>query len=133
MKNQVFERLNIILAGVTACVEFFRPILTERSSELLVVAFCNDECELISMLWYPGDAEEVEAPLNEILSEAILLGARGMVLAHNHPSEIAKLSPGDIQISKRLSTVCSALDMTLIDHIVFAGNDHYSARRCGLI
>ena len=57
----------------------------------------------------------------------------GIVLAHNHPSGDARPSDSDCRATRRLATAAEALDCTLVDHLIFAGDDCTSLRRMGLL
>jgi DNA repair protein RadC len=71
--------------------------------------------------------------MREIFGEALRLDARGMILAHNHPSGHCRPSSCDIIATRRLTEVARALDIVLIDHLIFTDEAVYSMRAGGLL
>jgi DNA repair protein RadC len=104
-----------------------------RDTEMLAVAFCNEGHLLMGITCYPGTRTQVDFPLNEILVEALTSQARGVVIAHNHPSGIALPSECDLASTRRLARVGAAVGVTLLDHLLFAGASQFSFRQQGLI
>lgn len=89
---------------------------------------------------YLGDADVGSGTLNtlslrmrEIFGEALRLNARGMILAHNHPSGHCHPSGCDIAATRRLAEFATALEVELIDHLIFTDEAVYSMRAGGLL
>ena len=56
------------------------------------------------------------------------------MLAHNHPSSALRPTRADIDAIARLSGVLRALDIALLNHLIFAADGaHVSLRLMGLI
>jgi DNA repair protein RadC len=72
-------------------------------------------------------------PFRQIISEAAAHGTAGIVLAHNHPSGDPRPSDSDCRVTRRLASAAEALDCTIIDHLIFAGDQCTSFRRLGLL
>lgn len=71
--------------------------------------------------------------MREIFSEALRLDARGIILAHNHPSGLCRPSGCDIAATRQLAEVARALDIELVDHLIFTEQAVYSMRAGGLL
>lgn len=71
--------------------------------------------------------------MREIFGEALRLDARGIILAHNHPSGQCRPSGCDIAATQQLVAVARALDIELIDHLIFTHEAVYSMRAGGLL
>jgi DNA repair protein RadC len=69
----------------------------------------------------------------EILATGFSLGARGMILAHNHPSGDCRPSRADLIATRRLSLLGQAVDLPLLDHLIITSASAYSMRAGGLI
>lgn len=73
----------------------------------------------------------------EVLIEAIISQASGIIIAHNHPSGILAPSKQDIETTCRLIEACKIVGIPLVDHIIFTGmNDsqiYYSMKEHGYI
>ena len=68
-----------------------------------------------------------------ILVTALNCGATAIILAHNHPSGNIKPSDSDIKITRKVKEGCKALDITLLDHIIYTTEGYYSFADEGLI
>ncbi len=68
-----------------------------------------------------------------IVKRAVELLASSVILVHNHPSGLAEPSPEDLDITDRIAEAAALFDITLIDHIIIAGDSSYSFRQHSLI
>lgn len=68
-----------------------------------------------------------------LLGEALRLDAVGLILAHSHPSGQCRPSGCDIAATRRLADVARALDIALVDHLIFTNDAVYSMRAGGLL
>ena len=59
-----------------------------------------------------------------ILKEAIKIGAKKIILVHNHPSGDPMPSKSDIDITKKIKNAADLMDIQLLDHIII-GEDKY--------
>lgn len=73
-----------------------------------------------------GGVSSTVMDIRTILRRAVDKAASGIVLVHNHPS--GNCTPGrtDIEQTAALREAAALLDISLIDHIVVAGNAYYS-------
>lgn len=62
----------------------------------------------------------------EVFRPAIEYSASAVILAHNHPSGIAKPSQADITITKQLLEAGNILGIDLLDHIIITKNKFVS-------
>ena len=72
-------------------------------------------------------------PIREIIVDAARLGSAGVMLAHNHPSGDARPSRQDCAATQKLARAGEAIDLAILDHLVFAGDGCSSMRRLGLL
>ena len=59
--------------------------------------------------------------------------AAALVFVHNHPSGNPKPHQDDTTITKKLKEAVEAIDVSVHDHLIIAGNDVYSFSDHGLI
>jgi DNA repair protein RadC len=79
-------------------------------------------------------AASVALPVRSIVADASRLGSVGVVLAHNHPSGDAQPSVADCRATRALSQAGEAIDLTVLDHLIFGADGHCnSMRRMGLL
>lgn len=121
------------LAGVEASRAFFAPSFEKGAGETLLVAHLDDQARCTHIASYPGGPDHVALPVRDIISEAARLASAGVVLAHNHPSGDATPSLSDQRATRRLATAAEAIDLTVLDHLIFAGDRCTSFRRMGLL
>jgi DNA repair protein RadC len=71
--------------------------------------------------------------VRDILADALRLGSAGVIVAHNHPSGDARPSDADYRATRKLARAGEAIDLAVLDHLIFAGLDCISMRRMGLL
>ena len=75
----------------------------------------------------------------EVFQKAILVGSKGIVLAHNHPSGDPTPSAEDIRITRQLVQAGRILDIHVLDHVIIGqrgenrSTDYLSLRETGLV
>jgi len=69
----------------------------------------------------------------EVFKPAILAGAAGVIVAHNHPSGDTRPSHEDREATKRLERAGRILGIPLLDHVIIAEDSHYSFREDGAL
>lgn len=68
-----------------------------------------------------------------VLKMALSCLASGIILCHNHPSGNLKASREDEKITKQLIKAASYIDVTILDHLIFADEDYLSFKDNNLI
>jgi len=63
----------------------------------------------------------------EIIKRILALKAAGVVFVHNHPSGDTEPSREDKNITMKLATVLSSMDVDLLDHVIVGDNYHSMA------
>ena len=61
-----------------------------------------------------------------IIKRALLENAEGLAMCHNHPSGNLRPSPQDDSITRKLFAACQAMDLRMIDHVIFSVDGYYS-------
>ncbi|MEO0081473.1 MAG: DNA repair protein RadC [candidate division WOR-3 bacterium] len=85
--------------------------------------------ELVSL----GSLDTTLAHPREVFQEAIRAKASGIVVVHNHPSGDPTPSEDDVRLTRRLVEAGRIIGIPLLDHIIIAGDKHYSFRSRGLL
>lgn len=78
-----------------------------------------------------GQTTTLTLRMRDLFARALSVGASGLVIAHNHPSGDCRPSPSDIEATQRLAAVARALDIELLDHLIFTDQAAYSMRAGG--
>jgi len=80
-----------------------------------------------------GGETTLSLRMRSLLGEALRRDAAGLILAHSHPSGQCRPSGRDITATRRLAEIARALDITLVDHLIFTRDAVYSMRAGGLL
>lgn len=80
-----------------------------------------------------GTMTSLTLRMRALLGEALRHDAAGIILAHSHPSGHCRPSGCDIAATRHLVEVARALDITLVDHLIFTTDAVYSMRAGGLL
>ncbi len=121
-----------VLAGTNAAKAFFTGQF-DPDRECLWIAHLDDSARCIHLSRVDGDHCSAKLPIREILADAIQHSSSGIVLAHNHPSGDSTPSETDLRVTKRLSLAAEAIDLVILDHLVFGAGEVASFRRLGLL
>jgi DNA repair protein RadC len=69
----------------------------------------------------------------EVFRLAILLGAAGIIVAHNHPSGNPTPSADDRAITRQLVESGQILDIPVCDHVIVCSDSYFSFAEAGLL
>ena len=124
-----------LLNGHEAARRFFASCFKaeDKSREQLLVAHVDGSARCIHVEHYEGELASVAIPVRRIVADAAKFGSAGVVLAHNHPSGDSTPSASDYQATRRLARAGEAIDLAILDHLIFGGRDCSSMRRMGLL
>lgn len=75
-----------------------------------------------------GGSGRLSLRMRDLFAKALSCGADGILVAHNHPSGQCRPSSADIISTRRLESVATALDIELVDHLIFTKDAVYSMR-----
>lgn len=112
---------DIVLAPPTR-FERGHAIFLDRDSGFLGEAACGI-----------GTMTTLAIRMRTLLGEALRRDAAGIILAHSHPSGHCRPSDCDIAATRRLHEIAQALEIRLVDHLIFTDDAVYSMRAGGLL
>lgn len=73
-----------------------------------------------------GNCTKAMAGPREILVRALLCGASGIILVHNHPSGDPSPSGEDGQETEQIRSAAALVGIDFVDHVIIAGSSFYS-------
>lgn len=111
----------------------FAPYFRSLREERLATAYFDMSGGLIDLHLVHGDAASISFPLRRIVQSALAADAAAVMLAHNHPSGDTRPSLADREMTRKLAAALRALDIRLLDHLIFAGDGTESFRALGLL
>ncbi|GAC1422802.1 MAG: DNA repair protein RadC [Burkholderiaceae bacterium] len=62
----------------------------------------------------------------EVVRSALRHNAAAVILAHNHPSGVAKPSSHDYELTQLLNNALGLMEVRVLDHLILAGSRFYS-------
>lgn len=80
-----------------------------------------------------GSEHRLVLKARPLVARALAIGAGSLVMAHNHLSGNCQPSPQDIRATHRLQELGAALELTLIDHLIFTRERFFSMAAAGLL
>ena len=108
--------------------------LQNRREERMVVLFLDAANGLLALERVAtGSYDGLTFRKRLLVQRALGLGARGIILAHNHPSGDARPSAKDITSTGRLRAVFDQIEVTLIDHLIVARGRVFSMQQGSLL
>lgn len=78
-----------------------------------------------------GSVDHVALDVRSVMEAVLMRNAKGVVLAHNHVGAYANPSMADLEKTRELSELLSKVRITLIDHLIFNGEECVSLRESG--
>ncbi|MEM7687768.1 MAG: JAB domain-containing protein [Pseudomonadota bacterium] len=117
---RLIERLRELVLSPTDVAERFHVAFLDSDNHILSLAGFGDGC-----------ADALYLNLRELFRQALCVGARNVLIAHNHPSGNCRPSEGDIKATMRIAAVAHALEIEILDHLIFSHRAIYSMRKGG--
>ncbi|GAB6012125.1 RadC family protein [Viscerimonas tarda] len=114
--------------------DIFHPILSDLKHEELWVLLLNRSNKVIKRsLILRGNTNNVPVDIKYILKESIENLASGLILCHNHPTNEAKPSGDDNNVTLKIKESAQLMDISLIDHIIICDGSYYSYKDSGML
>ncbi len=124
-KNQNVLNLNCCDEAVNYCKNI---LCYEKVEKLIMITVNNDGSIINTHTIGTGNANSSSANQRQILENAIIDHASGVIFAHNHPSGSSKPSDADVNFSMSIGTTLSDIGINFIDHIIIGNDEPFSLR-----
>jgi DNA repair protein RadC len=96
--------------------------------------FLNNQHQLITFeKLFRGTVDHTNAHPRVILRRVLELNSAALILVHNHPSGSTTPSTSDINITKKLTTLLSEIDVRVLDHLIVTTSTVVSMADLGLL
>ncbi len=105
---------------------FVRAKLVGGKIEQLMCMYLNNQNRLLLHEISSGTVDRATVYPRNIVKKAIEVGAVSVIMAHNHPSGNPCPSHEDVELTKQVSNALATVDITLLDHIIVAQDEHIS-------
>jgi DNA repair protein RadC len=80
-----------------------------------------------------GTRSRAQFMVVDLIKVAILTGALGVFMIHNHPLGSATPSTADMSSTESMRDACRCVGLVLMDHIIIGERDHYSFAEAGRV
>ena len=128
------SREKITLRKPDAVVEYLTTRLRGLSDEHFRGLYLNRRSVLLEdALLATGTVDQVRPAIRDIVARALHANASAMILGHNHPSGAAEASESDRMFTADVLAALRPIGITLLDHIIVAGNAAFSFADAGLM
>ena len=115
-------------------IDYLKHNLRDKSREVFLVIYLNGRNQILKMEeLFQGTLTTSAVYPREVVKRALVNDAAALVFVHNHPSGNPNPSKDDLTITKKLKEAAQAIDVSIHDHLIIAGNDVYSFADHGLI
>lgn len=110
------------------------PLLRTYSVEQFVLV-CLDNAGKVKKVYdiTNNELDMVHINIREIISIVTANKTAQVILAHNHLNDNPEPSIEDMQMTRRLSSLFDNLGIKFLDHVIVAGEKHYSFHCSGLL
>ena len=115
-------------------LDYLKHNLRDKNREVFLVIYLNGRNQILKMEeLFEGTLSTSAVYPREVVKRALVNDAAALVFVHNHPSGNPNPSQDDLTITKKLKEAAQAIDVSVHDHLIIAGNDVYSFADHGLI
>lgn len=105
---------------------------SDRTQEYFISITLNGAHEVIEKrVVTVGLLNTTQVHPREVFADAISDRACAIIVAHNHPSGDLKPSEADRKVTRTLQDAGKLLGITLLDHVIFAGEGYFSFQESG--
>ena len=102
--------------------------------EVFSVLFLDNQHKYLAFEeMFRGSLTHAEVHPREIVKRALFHNAAAVFLVHNHPSGNPEPSSADIELTKRLKSALSIMEIRILDHFVVGGSTATSMNELNLI
>ena len=118
---------NVQITNSDIATFYLYPLLKNLDHEECYILYLSIKNTIIKrMRLSMGSLTQTTFDSKQILRNAILLGAQGIIISHNHPTNDPMPSPADIHATKTLEKACNTVGIQLLDHIIISNSTYYS-------
>lgn len=123
LKRETWVRPEMNIRSEEDAVQAVKKLIQDLDRELVICIHIATSGRVINAsICAMGTMDQALVSPAEVLRTAILSGAHGILMLHNHPSGCCKPSTEDLHLAKKLATACVLLGIQLVDFIIVGAN-----------
>ena len=128
------NRKKIALCKPEAVASYLSSRLRGLSEEHFRGLYLNRKSILIyDALLATGTVDRICPAIRDIVAKALQVNASAVILGHNHPSGAAEASESDRMFTSEAIAALRPIGVTLLDHVIVAGDTAFSFAETGLM
>ena len=125
-------RKDVCLSSPGIVAEAYMERMRHFEKEQCLAVFLDAaDCRIADKVMSVGSLTMSLVSSREILREALLLNASGIILLHNHPSGNPRPSREDYVITAKLREAARLMEVSLLDHIIIGDGTYFSFQEEG--
>ena len=132
LKSKVTEKP--VIQSWKALLDYCQAAMGSITREQFRILFLDKKNKLIAdEIQQEGTVDQTPVYPREVVKRALEHHASAIILVHNHPSGDATPSKSDIELTEQIEAGLTAVDIKLHDHLIIAGDKHFSFAGNGLV
>lgn len=123
-----------LISSWKALLDYCRASMAYNKTEQFRIFFLDKKNKLIAdEQQQQGTVDHTPVYPREVVKRALDLGASSIILVHNHPSGDSTPSKADITMTQAIIQAANGVGITIHDHLIIAGKNHYSFAAHGIL
>lgn len=123
-----------VLANTEDAGQFLMPRFLGRRDETVLLVCLDTKMKAVSCRTVAsGDVTAAHISVRKVVELALAQNAPFVILAHNHVNGLALPSSEDLATTQHLKNALAMVGVTLLDHIIVAGDDFVSLKENGVL
>ena len=132
LKEEVMK--NPLMNTGDQVINYCRAAMGYLAREQNRILFLNSKNYLIyDELRYEGTVDYAHTYPREIITRALELRAKSIIMVHNHPSGDYSPSKQDVEMTIHIKDISNKMEINLHDHLIVTKTGYYSMRMQGII
>jgi len=120
---KTLDTKRIKITDPKAVANFIRSQIGDQNREHFSILCMNNKNEIVSYHNVSiGTVKERIVHPRELFTAAVITGASGIIITHNHPSGNVKPSKEDLKTTERIIEGSKIMGIPLLDHIIVGFN-----------
>jgi DNA repair protein RadC len=113
---------------------YLRAHFKNLSHEVFCCLYLDTQNKIIQFeQLFRGTLDSASVYPREVAKQALVQGAKSVMLVHNHPSGHAQPSQADKSITQQIKNALALLDITVLDHFIVGDPDIFSFAEHGIL
>ena len=129
MVLQMYNKLQALVSSADVHEQYIlKHFDSDSEQEQFYVMYLNTKCEILGHdLLFIGARHKLDVDVKVVIKNVVQKKhCKAIIIAHNHPSNDLRLSPEDIDMTKKIAVACAYVDVSLLDSIVFTPNKEWT-------